>query len=372
MTAKTPGRVMVLTQVLGGGTGIQIQGIYGSPTLSGWDRDVVVLEPGSEAAPRGTSLTRLPAFETLGPYPIGQARSFLELRRRVRARNPDVIHTYFFWPIVFGRMLKALGEVDRLVENREDEGFNWGRHEYAWLRLTRFLPNRVVCVSNSVRRAVVERERLDPDRVTVIHNGVPKPKPVEDGEVREAREELGIDAESPVIGMVANMNRPVKGVRFFLEAAAEVSRREPQTAFLLVGGGREIDSHRHRVQKLGIGARVFFAGFREEVEPYYEMMDVSVLSSLSEGLSITLLESMSRSIPVVVTSVGGNPEVVRDGESGYLVPPRDPSSLARRILALIRDPERREEMGERARERIEHEFALDVTAERYARLLDSL
>lgn len=372
MNRDVPGRVMVLTHVLGGGTGIQIRGIYGGAVLSGWEREVVVLGPGTEPAPEGASLTRLPALAEFGPYPLGQARAFLALRRHVREWRPDVLHTYFFWPVLFGRLLKAAGDVDHVLENREDEGFNWGRHEYAWLRLTRFLPDNVVCVSESVRQCVEDREGLTSERVEVIHNGVPEPVEVSAERVAAVRRELGIGADRPVIGMVANMNRPVKGVRYFLDAARKVLSEEPRTVFLLVGGGEEENRHRRRVEELGITESVIFAGFREDVAPFYELMDVSVLSSLSEGLSITLLESMSRGLPVVVTRVGGNPEVVIDGRTGHLVPPRDPSAMATRIVELIRDAELRERMGERARRRIESEFTLGATAAEYGRLLETL
>lgn len=364
--------MMVLTQVLGGGTGIQIRGIYGDGALSDWEREVVVLGPGTEPAPEGASLTRLPALAEFGPYPLGQARAFLALRRHVREWRPDVLHSYFFWPVLFGRLLRAAGDVDQVLENREDEGFNWGRHEYAWLRLTRSLPDRVVCVSKSVRRHVREREGLAPGRLEVIHNGVPEPAEVAPGRVAAVRRELGIGAGRPVIGMVANMNRPVKGVRYFLEAAERVLSEEPRALFLLVGGGEEEARHRRRVEELGIAESVFFAGFREDVAPFYELMDVSVLSSLSEGLSITLLESMSRGLPVVVTRVGGNPEVVLDGRTGYLVPPRDPPSMAGRIVELIQDSELREQMGARARRRIESEFSLAATGAEYEHLLEAL
>lgn len=354
--------------MLGGGTGMQIRGIYGHELFDAWEREVVVLGSGTEPSPDGARLTRLPGLARFGRFPVAQVRGFLELRRHLRKIRPDLLHTYFFWPILFGRILKLLGEVEYLVENREDEGFNWGAHEYGWLRLTRGLPDRVICVSESVRRHVLERERLPRDRVTVIHNGIPLPPKVPAADVVALRGKLNIDADGPVVGMVANMNRRVKGVHYFLESAAEILAHRPDSQFLVVGGGRELEHHRRRAEELGLSDAMCFTGFQENVAPLYELMDVSVLTSLSEGLSITLLESMGHELPVVVTRVGGNPEVVIDGTTGYLVPPRDAHALAGKVLHLLDDPELRTRMGLAARERVERDFSVHRTARDYAEL----
>jgi len=365
-------KVTVLTQVLGGGTGMQIRGIYGHESLAGWRREAVILGEATESVPVGATVERLPAIHDLGPYPLGHSRIFLALRRHLRADPPDVLHTYFFWPILFGRFLKALGVVGRLVENREDEGFNWGRHEYGWLRMTRRLPDRIVCVSRGVREHVLRNERQDADRLRVIHNGVAEPREVSAAELDATREEMRLDANRPVVGMVANLNRPVKGADYFVETAARILHEEPATQFLLVGGSGDPAHMRRRIEELGIARAMHFAGFRDDVAPFYALMDISILTSLSEGLSITLLESMSWGLPIVATRVGGNPEVVADADTGYLVPPRDPAAMMRRIVELLRDRELRLRMGRRARERYEAEFSLERTARGYAELLGSL
>lgn len=362
----------MLTQVLGGGTGMQIRGIYGHEALAGWQREAVIIGEAMEPVPEGATVKRLPEIQDLGPYPLGHLRAFVALRRHLRTNPPDVLHTYFFWPILFGRLLKALGVVDRLVENREDEGFNWGRHEYGWLRTTRGLPDRIVCVSNGVRDHVLRNERQDPDRLRVIHNGVAEPREVSAAELAATLGEMNLDADRPVVGMVANLNRPVKGADYFVETAAQILREEPATQFLLVGGSGDPAHMRRRIEERGISDAMHFAGFRDDVAPFYALMDISILTSLSEGLSITLLESMSWGLPIVATRVGGNPEVVAEGDTGYLVPPRDPAAMTRRIVDLLRDRELRVRMGQLARERYEQEFSLERTARDYAELLGTL
>lgn len=367
MTDTGP-RITVLTQVLGGGTGMQIRGIYGHASIREWHREVLAIGEASEPVPNDTAVTRFPEIRHVGPYPLGHIRTFLALHRHLRSRRPDILHTYFFWPIMFGRLLKKLGAVERLVENREDEGFNWGRHEYALLRTTRRLPDRIICVSQGVRDHVLRNERQEIDRLRVIHNGVAEPRTVGDTELAATRYDVGLEPDRPVVGMVANLNRPVKGARYWVETAVRVLREAPGTQFLLVGGSGDSDELRRHVDESGISSAVRFAGFRDDVTPLYALMDISILTSLSEGLSITLLESMSHGLPIVATRVGGNPEVVVDGVTGYLVPPRDPAAMARRIVSLLRDPAARDLMGREARRRYEAQFNLDRTARDYADL----
>jgi len=129
---------------------------------------------------------------------------------------------------------------------------------------------------------------------------------------------------------------------------------------------------REKTRALGIERFVTFMGHRKDVLRFYEVMDISVLTSLSEGLSITLLESMSHGLPVVATNVGGNPEVVVDGRTGYLVPPKNAQSLADRIVHLLRDPGLRLRMGEEGRRRVERDFQLRDVANRYLDLYRSM
>ena len=129
---------------------------------------------------------------------------------------------------------------------------------------------------------------------------------------------------------------------------------------------------RDKATALGIASYVIFAGYCEEVERYYAIMDISVLTSLSEGLSITLLESMSYGLPVVITRVGGNPEVVVDGQTGYLVPARDVPSFVERVVRLLQNPDLRARMGQEGCRRIMQKFQMKDVAKRYLEIYTDL
>ena len=133
-----------------------------------------------------------------------------------------------------------------------------------------------------------------------------------------------------------------------------------------------MDLLKEKIKALGIEQFVIFVGYQEDIQRYYEAMDLSVLASLSEGFSITLLESMSYGLPVVATRVGGNPELVDDGRTGYLVPPKDDRALADRIVRLLRNRELRLQMGEEGRRRVESRFQMQNVANQYLEVYRSV
>lgn len=365
-------RILYLMDDFGGGTGNHLLGMLERWDEDRWHAEVVSFARRTARRDPGVSHLKLP--EPTGPslYPIHQMQRFQQVRRLVRDRSPDLLHTYFFWPILYGRLLRALDEIPVLVENREDEGFGWGRHEYTWLRLTRDLPDRVICVSGAVREVALEREGLEPDRTKVIHNGVEMPQDVPGGRVRELRQELAIPSGAPVVGMVSNLNRSVKGVAWFVDVVPDILDAVPETHFVVVGGGQDETALRAQARRRGLEDRLHFPGYREDIHRFYALMDVSVLTSRTEGLSITLLESMSHGLPVVATRVGGNPEVVVDGETGYLVPPGDRGAFVEKVGKLLSDDALRLQMGRAARRRARSEFSVDRAADDYRANYESL
>lgn len=363
-------RVSYLVSDLGGGTGHHLIELLKSRPPGSWDAELVSEVP---RGPRGgltDPLTELSSPAGPPVYPIHQFARYLQLQKRYRESPPEILHTYFFWSILYGRILKARGFSRYLVENREDLGFNWGPHEYALLAATRKQPDRVICVCEAVRRTVLEREGLEPGKVVTIRNGVDlEAGTAKDGD--DLRRELGFDQSHKVVGMVANFQRPVKGVAHFLEAIPDIVAKVPSARFVLVGGGRTLDKVEAEATRLGAAPFLRITGFRTDVDRFYGIMDLSVLTSLSEGLSLTILESMRQGIPVVATRVGGNPELVEDGATGYLVPIRNRPALVDRCVHLLKNDEARSEMSANSRTRIES-FAIGGVARQYGELYRGL
>jgi glycosyltransferase involved in cell wall biosynthesis len=301
-------------------------------------------------------------------YPIRQLFRYRQLEGLFRAGAPEILHTYFFWSIIYGRLLKARGVVKHLVENREDMGFDLGPHELAWFALTRHLPDRVVCVSNAVRDFVREVEGLPESRLEVVHNGIQLNLPPADAKLEDLRKELGFTSRNRIVLMVANFDRPIKGVKEFLHAIPQIRAKVPDSRFILVGTGQREAEFRELAGMLMIDDVFFMPGFRKDVQRFYQLADLSVLTSFSEGLSITVLESMRHGVPVVATEVGGNPEIVQSGRTGYLVPAGNRERFAEAVIRLLRDPSLRERFGSAAQSVIADRFDLNRVVRDYQRV----
>jgi glycosyltransferase involved in cell wall biosynthesis len=364
-------KVAMITNDIGGGTGNHLLSMLKHWDKNIWQTVIFSTAPGWDRTVPDVPIQYLPPSRYFRYYPVAQLRYLAQLNNIIVKSLPDIVHTYFFWSIIYGRLLKMAGRINILVENREDEGFNWGWHEYLLLRMTKYLPDKIICVSEAVKKVVQDRERMEEARIVVINNGVDA-NHAPSGLQAVTRRELGFQEENLVIGMVANYNRPVKGVGNFLDVIPAIVSAVPSARFIFVGGGNEEKALREKARMLGIEPYLVFVGYTKEIHRYYEIMDISVLNSFSEGLSLTLLESMGYGIPVVATRVGGNPELVVEGETGYLVPVKNRSLLADRIVKLLVNPDLRRTMGEEGRRRIERKFRMRDVANRYLDLYKGL
>lgn len=183
----------------------------------------------------------------------------------------------------------------------------------------------------------------------------------------DVRREWGIPEEAPVVGTVAVFTDQ-KRIDWWLETARRIQDRHAQARFLIVGDGPRKDYLLSEAERLGLGGTAHFVGLQEDVRPYLAAMDVYMMSSEYEGFGVALIEAMAFRRPVAALGVGGIPGIVRDGESGVLVAPRDVGALAEAASDLLDDPERRRRMGERGRQTVKDRFSM----RRMARELEAI
>jgi glycosyltransferase involved in cell wall biosynthesis len=192
------------------------------------------------------------------------------------------------------------------------------------------------------------------------------------------RRELGIDAHTPLVGVVSRLTR-LKGLEHFLEAAAMVRSRVPDIRFVIVGETSPMDRGylgqlQRYAERCGVAQDVIFTGLRRDVPAVLSSLTVSVMPSLNEALSNVVLESMAAGAPTVATRVGGTPEAIVDGVTGLLVPPADSAALADAIVRLLHDRQLAAYLGRAARERIADHFSVKrmvrATEDLYVRLLE--
>ncbi len=356
-------RVLYLMDDIGGGTGTHVLSFI--PHLRSVDPVFATTARAvrSRLADADFDVYHIPAKRWYDLPVVHQARMLLDLYRFARGREVEVIHTYFFWSIIFGRILKRLIGARLLVENREDMGFQWGWFEYVLLRLGSHVPDRVICVAGAVRDQALARESLPSEKTLVVRNGLDPSGFGAPGE-KSLRGELGIPVGAPVIGVVANM-RKVKRLDRLVRAGLAIRERLPGARIVIAGRGVETESLKKLTAELGLEGTVLFTGFRTEMAPVYDSFDLTVLTSESEGCSITILESFCAGLPVVVTDVGGNGELVDDGVNGFVVPEWDEERFVERVVLLLTDEERRRSMGAAGREKVISEHAISAVAERY-------
>jgi glycosyltransferase involved in cell wall biosynthesis len=295
----------------------------------------------------------------------------------VRGLEPAVVHSDFHTLPYLVPACRALGVP--LVFTC----YGWWFRPRPWQR--RFYqngPRAILAISEAVRTGFLGRPPfMPPDRVRVLHLGVDteafRPRPAE----REAiRREMGLPLHAPLVSLVARF-QAIKGHDVFLEAAARVAAERPETRFAVVGStpfgvaadaafGRRI---RARVEAdPTLRERVRLLGWVPRVDRLLAATDVLVCSSDFESFGMAPIEAMASGVPVVSTNVGGPAETIVDGETGYLVPPRDPRRIAERVVALLADHSLRERLGRAGRARVEARFSRGRYARGFAEVLEAL
>jgi glycosyltransferase involved in cell wall biosynthesis len=257
----------------------------------------------------------------------------LQLARTFRRRRADVVQSYGFYRNFPAAVAGRLAGVRAIVAGRRGFGTHLTPAQRRVDRLAYRLAHRTVVNAEALRARLIEHEGVRPGAVAVIPNSV-----AERGPITPARD--------PIVGMVANF-RPPKDHATFLSAAARVMETVPTAEFHLVGAGAGEPQARRLAEELGLAARTRFLGALEpdQVWAAANRFAVAVLSSRSEALPNTVLEAMAAARPVVATAVGDVPALVRNGVTGFVVPPGDAVALAAAIAALLKDPARAAALG---------------------------
>jgi sugar transferase (PEP-CTERM/EpsH1 system associated) len=300
----------------------------------------------------------------------------LALARVLRRLRVDVVHANN-WSTLMESMVGArLAGVRSVVHTQhglhfETRASQHGPHRRARLvaqrLIARFLTH-IVAVSPEVRQALLHEWQVPEDKVSVILNGIPfESHPLARAERDARRRQLGFGHTDFLVGTMGFF-RPVKDFPTLVQAMARVHANAPQARLVFIGDGPGRADLEMLVRRMGLDHIVRFLGWRTDTAAILPCLDVFSLCSLSEGISLALLEAMAAGVPVVATRVGGNPLVVQDGETGWLVPPRTADVTADAILALLRDPMTRCAMGRQGRDRAKKMFSVERMARDYERV----
>lgn len=285
-------------------------------------------------------------------------RVIWRLWKLLSRRHFDSMDIYGLRINIIGRILGSLSG-HRVIITSQRSVDDWRRLWHIWLdRLTSHWVTLYISNIYASAKRLQEREKVPHSRIQVIHNGIDI-TPFAQAQVGLVRRQLAIETISAVITCVANF-REVKGHRILIDAVAALHAQNPDSYLWLVGDGPLRSETEHQVRVLGLEGAVKFLGQRSDVPHILADTDIFVLASLWEGMPGVILEAMAARLPVVATSVGGIPEVVVHGQTGYLVPPTDPQALAAALTRLLEDKRLRLEMGRAGHRRVRSHFSLDA------------
>lgn len=305
----------------------------------------------------------------LGKAAGHDVRTFLRLVTLLRRERPDVVHSRNW--ATFDTVLAARLAGVRVVIHGEHgrdmsdpEGRNRRRNRLR--RACAPLVTRFVTVSDDLRGWLIRDVAVPARKVVTIHNGVDTVR-FAPGDRAAARRALALPPDVPMVGTVGRLD-PVKDHATLVRAFAAVAQRMPAAVLVIVGDGPCRRDLEQLVAELGLGPRVRLLGECKDVPVTLDAMDVFVLPSFAEGISNTLLEAMAMALPVVVTRVGGNPELVEDGVNGIHVPRRAPEALTAAITRYLEDDHLRAVHGKSSRLRAVDRFSLEQMTTAYTTL----
>ena len=233
----------------------------------------------------------------------------------------------------------------------------------------------IITCSAVIRARILQDLPKCGDKIKCVYDGIVGPCPaIERPAVEALRRSYGISSGTKVVAQIAEVI-PRKGAEYFIEMAALVRNRYPSVKFLLIGknyGDQYEQDLRAQIKRLGLEKDVIFAGFRPDMALQIALLDVSVLASLAEGLARVIVETQFMGKPIVATDVSGNREAIVDGVTGFLVPPRDPATLAQAVLSLLTDPAKAAQVGNNGRQLAAEKFGIDVHARQVKTIYEQL
>jgi glycosyltransferase involved in cell wall biosynthesis len=305
-------------------------------------------------------------------------RAFISIYRLIRLIRPHIVHTHTSKAGFLGRLAAYLAGVSIIIHTPHGHVFH---SYYGWVltntfifaeKISSFVTNKIVALIKREKEEHLEAGIASPEKFAIIHSGVMLDDLVNKSiDAKARKKELGIPQGYNVVGTIGRLV-PIKGYKYLISAAKKIVEKIDKTAFVIVGDGYlklELEKH---AEALGIRKNIIFTGWRADSSDVLCLFDIFVLPSLNEGMGRVIIEAMALGKPVVASSVGGIIDLVRNGENGILVPPRDSDALGKALLQLIRNRELAEELGKNGKAMVYPKFDISVMLKKIDGLYESL
>jgi glycosyltransferase involved in cell wall biosynthesis len=298
--------------------------------------------------------------------------SVREVTGHLRRLRADVLCCHGYKPDILGLLAARRAGIPVVAVSRGWTGATFKvRLNEALDRLCLRHMDRVVCVSEG-QAVKVRRAGVPAARVAVIRNAI-RAERFDHTDPADRGRLIALFPTPPrrVVGAAGRLS-PEKGFGVLIRAAGSIAREDPDVGFVLFGEGPLRADLTRQIAAEGLEGRFLIPGFRDDLDRLFPHLDLLVLPSFTEGLPNVVLEAFAAGVPAVATAVGGTPEVIQDGVSGYLVPPGDPVALTRRIRDILGDEGMRQSMARRGREQVRSHFTFGAQSLRYQQLLEDL
>lgn len=288
------------------------------------------------------------------------------LRQLMAAERIDVIHAHQYTPMFYAALAAAGLSGVRVVYTEHGrlypEQWNWKR--YLFNPLLSLSLDHIVSIAESTARAMARYDNFPARKIKVVHNGVDIDACRSMVDPAAKRRSLGLDARCRIIGTAARLEE-IKNIPMMLRVFKRVLVARPDTVLLIAGRGTQEENLKALAAEMGMADQVRFLGLRFDMAEIYPLFEVFLLTSFTEGISVTLLEAMANGVPAVVTGVGGNGEVVDHGATGYLVPLDDDEAMEEQIIRILEDGRHAEALGANARQRVREHFSFEGMLDSY-------
>jgi len=285
--------------------------------------------------------------------------SLFRLAGELKKSKINIVHCHGLYPSIWGRLAALIARIPVRIVHVQNMYYGISFKERLKLKILSNFTNRIIAVSEAVKKCLVDFVGITPLKVEVIYNSAANILVNDSGQRQRVRKSLGIADSEILIGSVARLAEH-KGQNFLIEAIAQGKAKQLACKCLIVGDGPTKEKLELRVKELNLEDGVIFLGTRQDVEELLLGMDIFVQpSTVREGLALGLAEAASAGLCLVATDVGGNPEIVKDGFNGFIVPAKDAGALAEKIIFLAEHENERRQMGENSRKVWQEKFSLD-------------
>jgi glycosyltransferase involved in cell wall biosynthesis len=294
-----------------------------------------------------------------------------QARRIIREHGINLVQTHGYKAHVLGFFLRLFYACPWICFSHGYIYSNWKMNLFNWIDRKVLLhgSDRVVAVSGSMKDLLI-RNGINKQKIRLIYNAIDTDEAVPTSTREEIKQRHGLTPENKVVGVIGRLN-PEKGQMVLLRAMEKTVRSCPDVKVLIIGEGQERSALERFARERGLSEHAIFVGYQAYIADYYQILDLLVLPSLSEGLPNTVLEGMTFGIPVLATSVGGVPEIIQNG-NGVLVPPNDPDALAERMIELLKNDSLRRAIGLKGKSSLYPRFAPDHRARQIIDLYEEL